>query len=139
MVTRFDGKLSIRKVHRIDCLCFMCLAKHSSSHFVEVENEFVIKLYEANRVHFRKLTTRQKSQAAHAGAPAEAGLFDADLDSIPNYFRNISSGLTLAHFLELQASSKFLKAKNVICFDCFLRGAAVAQKQNESAAAGSLG
>lgn len=138
MVTRFDGKLNVRKVHRIDCLCFMCLAKHASSHFVEVENEFIIRLYEANRVHFRKLTSKQKNTRPRDGAQPTTDPFDEDTDAVPNYFRNITTSLSLARFLELQQSAKFLKEKNLICFDCFLRGATVAQKQSQAATSGKL-
>jgi len=139
VVTRFDGKLNIRKVHRIDCLCFMCLVKHSSSHFVEVENDFIIRLYEANRVHFRKLTNKQKTKRPQEGTQALPDLFDEDTDTIPNFFRNISSSLSLAHFQELQQSSKFCKETNLICFDCYLKGATVVQKVNQAAASSSFG
>jgi hypothetical protein len=138
VVTRFDGKLNIRKVHRIDCLCFMCLVKHASSHFVEVENDFIIRLYQANRVHFRKLTHKQKTSRPKDGAQPPVDLFDEDSDTIPNFFRNIASSLTLAHFQELQQSSKFLKEKNLICFDCYLRGATLADKKNQTVTSSSL-
>lgn len=105
------------KMHRIDSICFMCLEQKSSSHFLHVENAFIIELYEKCRNIYRLKTLKHDDKKEDEEEP-----FDCDCDSIPNYFRNITKFLTNPVFNHLRDSTKFLKEKNLICFDCFLKG-----------------
>lgn len=133
IITRFDSKLNVMKLHRPDFECLMCLQKTPSCRFVKVANSFIMQLYADHRSRFRSLLVKHKSNMT-ADMP-----FQSDRDTIPNYFRNLLESVNSTSYQALSASAAFCKELNMLCMDCFLLGAAkvdgqLKQTMRESAA-----
>lgn len=117
IITRFDSKLNVMKLHRPDFECLMCLQKTPSCRFVKVANSFIIQLYGDHRSRFRALLVKHKNNMT-PDIP-----FQPERDTIPNYFRNLLESVNSTSYQALSSSAAFCKELNMICMDCFLLGA----------------
>ena len=102
----------------------MCLQKQPSSHFVAVQNSFIIDLYDDNRKIFRNLVVKEKWKKIDDFEENSTDLdpFDQAVDVIPNYFRNVMESMSIKTYLENKFSEKFKAEKNTVCVECYLKG-----------------
>lgn len=133
VVTRYDSKSNIMRLHKVNSTCYMCLEARPSSHFVMATNDFIITLYESYRQFYRNKVLHKKSDfiESHDALSTDVQAFDQERDGIPNYFRNILAFVNFRVFSEQKENKGFLEEKNLICFDCYLRGTKKLDKQIE--------
>ena len=135
VVTRFDSKSNIMRMHKIDSICYMCLASRSSSHFVSVRNTFIFELYDKFRNFYRLKILHTPESLKEKSVPIEdsedPNPFDQERDSIPNYFRNTMAYVNVRSFQEQRENKAFQEEKSLICIECYLKGTKKMEKHIE--------